>query len=162
MIVPRKWQKRVEQFYNFWYGSFNVCNCIIKNKLKTWWLQNLYMKNLIKIKYIIVDLDSRLRHYMILHKCTTYLMSNTTWEESFIKAKFKASREKNIYIFFQKKWKPLEKRIHFSKIYRARLVCVFKNWKLLFKNICGNTCGWKSALKCVKCCLKTENCCLKT
>ena len=42
---------------------------------------------------------------------------------------------------------------------RARLVCVFKNWKLLFKKICGNTCGWKSVLKCVKCCLKTENCC---
>ena len=45
---------------------------------------------------------------------------------------------------------------------RARLVCVFKNWKLLFKNIYENTCGWKSALKCVKCCLKTENGCLKT
>ena len=45
---------------------------------------------------------------------------------------------------------------------RARLVCVFKNWKLLFKKIYGNTCGWKSMLKCVKCCLKTENCCLKT
>ena len=43
----------------------------------------------------------------------------------------------------------------------AGLVCVFKNWKLLFKNICGNTCGWKSTLKYVKCCLKTENCCLK-
>ena len=45
---------------------------------------------------------------------------------------------------------------------RARLVHVFKNWKLLFENICGNTCGWKNALKCVKCCLKTENSCLKT
>ena len=45
---------------------------------------------------------------------------------------------------------------------RARLVCVFKNWKLLFKNICGNTCRWKSVLKCVKCCLKIKNCCLKT
>ena len=45
---------------------------------------------------------------------------------------------------------------------RARLVCVFKNWKMLFENIYGNTCGWKSVLKCVKCCLKTENCCLKT
>ena len=44
----------------------------------------------------------------------------------------------------------------------ARLVYVFKNWKLLFKNICRNTCGWKSALKCVKCCLKTKNCCLKS
>ena len=44
----------------------------------------------------------------------------------------------------------------------ACLVCVFKNWKLLFKNICGNTCGWKSVLKCVKCCLKTENGCLKS
>ena len=48
------------------------------------------------------------------------------------------------------------------QILRARLVCVFKNWKLLFKNIYGNTCGWKSVLKCVKCCLKTENGCLKT
>ena len=45
---------------------------------------------------------------------------------------------------------------------RGRLVYVFKNWKLLFENICGNTCGWKSALKYVKCCLKTENGCLKT
>ena len=45
---------------------------------------------------------------------------------------------------------------------RARLVHVFKNWKLLFENICGNTCGWKNVLKCVKCCLKTENGCLKT
>ena len=45
---------------------------------------------------------------------------------------------------------------------RARLVHVFKNWKLLFENICGNTCGWKSVLKCVKCCLKTKNCCLKS
>ena len=50
----------------------------------------------------------------------------------------------------------------FSTKVRARLVHVFKNWKLLFENICGNTCGWKSALKYVKCCLKTENCCLKT
>ena len=47
----------------------------------------------------------------------------------------------------------------FSGTLRARLVCVFKNWKLLFKNIYGNTCGWKSVLKC---CLKTENGCLKT
>ena len=45
---------------------------------------------------------------------------------------------------------------------RARLIYVFKNWKLLFKNICENTCGWKSVWKCVKCCLKTENGCLKT
>ena len=45
---------------------------------------------------------------------------------------------------------------------RVRLVYVFKNWKFLFKNICGNTCGWKSGLKCVKYCLKTENDCLKT
>ena len=44
---------------------------------------------------------------------------------------------------------------------RIRLVYVFKNWKLLFKNICENTCGWKSTLKCVKYCLKTENGCLK-
>ena len=26
----------------------------------------------------------------------------------------------------------------------ARLVDVFKNWKLLFENICENTYGWKS------------------
>ena len=39
---------------------------------------------------------------------------------------------------------------------------LFKNWKLLFKNICENTCGWKSVLKCIKCCLKTKNGCLKT
>ena len=39
---------------------------------------------------------------------------------------------------------------------------MFKNWKLLFKNICGNTYGWKNALKCVKCCLKIENDCLKS
>ena len=45
---------------------------------------------------------------------------------------------------------------------RACLVCVFKNWKLLFKKICGNTCVWKSMLKYVKYCLKTENDCLKT
>ena len=49
----------------------------------------------------------------------------------------------------------------FYKKISARLVCVFKNWKLLSKNICGNTCGWKSVLKCVKYCLKTENGCLK-
>ena len=42
------------------------------------------------------------------------------------------------------------------------MVYVFKNWKLLFENICENTCEWKSALKCVKCCLKTENDCLKS
>ena len=41
------------------------------------------------------------------------------------------------------------------------MVCVFKNWKLLLKNIYENTCGWKGALKYVKCCLKTENGCLK-
>ena len=45
---------------------------------------------------------------------------------------------------------------------RVCLVCVFKNWKLLFKNICENMCGWKSMLKYVKCCLKTENSYLKT
>ena len=44
---------------------------------------------------------------------------------------------------------------------RVRLVYVFKNWKLLFENICGNTCGWKSTLKYVKYCLKIENSCLK-
>ena len=40
---------------------------------------------------------------------------------------------------------------------------LFKSWwKLLFKNIFKNTCGWKNMLKYVKCCLKTENDCLKT
>ena len=52
--------------------------------------------------------------------------------------------------------------ISLRKLIRARLVHVFKNWKLLFENFYGNTCGWKSVLKYVKCCLKTENCCLKT
>ena len=33
---------------------------------------------------------------------------------------------------------------------------------MLFKNICEYTCGWKSALKYVKCCLKTENSGLKS
>ena len=33
---------------------------------------------------------------------------------------------------------------------------------MLFKNFCGNMCGWKSVLKYVKCCLKTENYCLET
>ena len=44
---------------------------------------------------------------------------------------------------------------------RVRLVHVFENWKLLFENICGNTCGWKSVWEYVKYCLKTKNCCLK-
>ena len=62
-----------------------------------------------------------------------------------------------IYLYLHRKrriWIPVLKR-------RVCLVYVFKNWKLLFKNIYGNTCGWKSALKYVKCCLKTENGCLK-
>ena len=42
------------------------------------------------------------------------------------------------------------------------LVHMFKNWKFLFKNIYGNTCGWKNALKYIKCYLKTENGCLKS
>ena len=41
------------------------------------------------------------------------------------------------------------------------MVHVFKNWKLLFKNFCGNTYGWKNVWKYTKCCLKTENCCLE-
>ena len=45
---------------------------------------------------------------------------------------------------------------------KIRLVYVFKNWKLLFENICRNTCGWKKMWKYVKYCLKTENNCLKT
>ena len=60
-------------------------------------------------------------------------------------------------MLFQKKKEKKEK-----KEVRARLVCVFKNWKLLFKNICENTCGWKNTLKCMKYCLKTENGCLET
>ena len=48
------------------------------------------------------------------------------------------------------------------QIIRTHLVYVFKNWKLLFENICENMCRWKSIWKCVKCCLKTEKCYLKT
>ena len=50
----------------------------------------------------------------------------------------------------------------FLRILSFRLVHVFKNLKLLFENICKNTCGCKNALKYVKCDLKTEKCCLKT
>ena len=42
------------------------------------------------------------------------------------------------------------------------MVCVFKNWKLLFKKICKNTYGWKNILKYVKYYLKIKNNCLKT
>ena len=56
---------------------------------------------------------------------------------------------------------PKEKKKKKEKSW-GRLVCVFKNWKLLFKNIYENMCGWKSVSKYVKCCLKTENDCLKT
>ena len=63
----------------------------------------------------------------------------------------------DVYFFNKLGWWPF-----FFWLVVTRLVCVFKNWKLLFKNIYGNTCGWKSVLKCVKCCLKTENGCLKT
>ena len=62
---------------------------------------------------------------------------------------------KKFHHFFNISW-------NFFPEWLARLVHVFKNWKLLFENIFGNTCGWKSALKYVKCCLKTENCCLKS
>ena len=48
------------------------------------------------------------------------------------------------------------------KKFRVRLVHVFKNWKLLFKNFYENTCGWKSMWKYVKYHLKTENYCLET
>ena len=33
---------------------------------------------------------------------------------------------------------------------------------MLFENIYGNTCGWKSTLKCIKWCLKIKDYCLKT
>ena len=42
------------------------------------------------------------------------------------------------------------------------LKCVFKNWKLLFKNIYKNTYEWKNVLKYVNYCLKTKNNYLKT
>ena len=58
--------------------------------------------------------------------------------------------------------KKKRKKNHPSKILRAYLVQVFKNWKLLFKNFCGNICNWKNLWKCIKCCLKTEKGCLKT
>ena len=66
---------------------------------------------------------------------------------------------------FRFEWLSLSLRLNTKekwKLFWARLVHMFKNWKLLFENICGNTCGWKSVLKCVKCCLKTEDGCLKT
>ena len=44
----------------------------------------------------------------------------------------------------------------------ACLIYVFKNWKLLFKNIYKNICWWKNMWKYIKYCLKTENDCLKT
>ena len=67
-------------------------------------------------------------------------------------------RVQTFFIFFDV-FRPVNRDM-FGEII-ACLVCMFKNWKLLFKNICENTYGWKSALKCVKCCLKTKNCCLK-
>ena len=65
---------------------------------------------------------------------------------------------------FQKAKHFCDRKWHSSliELLRVRLVHVFKNWKLLFKNFCGNICGWKSVWKCVQCYLKTENCCLKT
>ena len=45
--------------------------------------------------------------------------------------------------------------------FTTRLVYVFKNWKLLFKNIYKNTYRWKNVWKYVKCYLKTKNDCLK-
>ena len=60
------------------------------------------------------------------------------------------------YPFFPYKKKKKKTYFHILEWYKARLVHVFKNWKLLFENICENMCGWKSALKCVKCCLKTQ------
>ena len=44
----------------------------------------------------------------------------------------------------------------------ACLIYVFKNWKLLFKNIYKNICWWKNVWKYIKYCLKIENDCLKT
>ena len=62
---------------------------------------------------------------------------------------------KQVFLFL---WRTLFNESRFM----TRLVCMFKNWKLLFKNIFENMCGWKSMLKYIKCCLKTENSCLKT
>ena len=45
--------------------------------------------------------------------------------------------------------------------FKAHLIHVFKNWKLLFENICENMCEWKNVWKYVKYCLKTKNYCLK-
>ena len=63
------------------------------------------------------------------------------------------------HVLFKNIWRA--EHAIYAQTLRGRLVCVFKNWKLQFKNIYGNTCEWKSVLKCVKCCLKTENDCLK-
>ena len=46
--------------------------------------------------------------------------------------------------------------------FRVHLIHVFKNKKLLFKNICENTCRWKNMLKYINYHLKTENGWLKT
>ena len=53
------------------------------------------------------------------------------------------------------------KKKNLLQLLMVRLVHVFENWKLLFENICENTCGWKSVWEYVKYCLKTKNCCLK-
>ena len=53
------------------------------------------------------------------------------------------------------------KLIIVSNLSIIHLVCMFKNWKLLYKNIFENTCEWKNMLKCIKCCLNIKNGCLK-
>ena len=82
----------------------------------------------------------------------TRLLSSTAYFTHTLNINFKKAKH-----FCDRKW-----HSSFIEFFRARLVHVFKNWKFLFENFCEKTCGWKSVLKYVKCCLKTENCCLKT
>ena len=69
----------------------------------------------------------------------------------------------NIFsLYFFVVWVGTETSNGITRFYLVHLVHVFKNWKLLFENICGNTCGWKNTWKYEKYCLKTKNSCLKT
>ena len=140
--------------------TLEVSNLIIKHtplKLNA----NTNPKNMgCSLNWIMVhlDLDSPLFIYLFILSLKPHINIKNTI--SLIKFQ--------TVLFWQTFWKTKGPKA-FNKIkkrrkrkIRARLVCVFKNWKLLFKNTCGNTCGWKSILKCVKCYLKTENGCLKT
>ena len=52
----------------------------------------------------------------------------------------KTTCKSNAYMRREKKKKKKKKEIPYAQNVMARLIRVFKNWKLLFENICGNTC----------------------